>query len=187
MRCPVEQSVMPGGDTDEEDIAAAREEVISTMADVAKLFGAKRSHGRLFGILYFAGEALSMDDLAAESGYAKSTVSTAMATLTDLGLVTRQSQPGEGKRVFFEPEDDLWTVFETLLGDRIGAELDGTTRSLRAAKIVYEEVDTEQARRDREQVEQLLAACEQADLLIDIVTSDMDLSALAEDVRDGGD
>ena len=55
----------------DEAVAAAREEVIEALARSADVYRLKRSYGRLYGILFFAEEPLSMDDLAERSEYAK--------------------------------------------------------------------------------------------------------------------
>jgi DNA-binding transcriptional regulator GbsR (MarR family) len=88
----------------EPDVDAACEEVIEAMARSMEIYGANRSYGRLYGILLFAEDPLSLDTLTEESGYAKSTVSTAMKTFERLYLVHRRAIPGEGKKAYFEAE-----------------------------------------------------------------------------------
>ena len=156
----------------DEDIEAAREEVIEALARSAEMYGAKRSYGRLFGILYFAEEPLSLDDLVEESGYAKSTVSTAMNTLERFYLVQRRSMPGEGKRAFFEAEEDFWYIFQQFLDQQVRREIQIMTRALEAAEMVLEEADGEDAQRDLEQIRELQRMYDRSETLVDIVTSE---------------
>ena len=169
----------------EEDIEAAREEVIEAMARSAEVYGAKRSYGRLFGILYFASEPLSLDELVEESGYAKSTVSTAMSTLERFHLVQRRSMPGEGKRAFFEAQDDFWYVFQQFLDQQVRREIEMMSRALEAAEMVLEEADREDAERDLEKVRTLRETYDRSERLVDIVTSErLDrLASLIDRVR----
>lgn len=169
----------------EEDIEAAREKVIEAMARSAEVYGAKRSYGRLYGILYFAPEQLSLDDLVEESGYAKSTVSTAMSTLERFHLVQRRSMAGEGKRAFFEAEDDFWYIFQQFLDQQVRREIEMMSRALEAAEMVLEEADQEEAQRDLERVRTLQATYDRSASMVDIVTSERieRLTGLIEKVR----
>ncbi|MFC7132591.1 MULTISPECIES: GbsR/MarR family transcriptional regulator [Salinibaculum] len=174
-----------GEGVEEADIEAAREEVIEAMARSAEVYGAKRSYGRLFGILYFAAEPMSLDDLVEESGYAKSTVSTAMSTLERFHLVQRRSMPGEGKRAFFEAEDDFWYVFQQYLDQQVRREIEMMSRALEAAEMVLEQADDEDAERDLEQVRELQRMYDRSETMVDVATSERldKLVGLVERVR----
>ena len=178
-------------DTGEEppaEVERAREEVIEAMARSAEVYGAKRSYGRLFGILYFAGEPLSLDDLVEESGYAKSTVSTAMTTLERFHLVRRRSIPGEGKKAFFEAEDDFWYVFQQFLDGQVRREVQMMSRALEEAESRLAEAEGERAERDLAQVRDLQSVYERSERLIDLATSErLDrLANLVERLRRDG-
>jgi DNA-binding transcriptional regulator GbsR (MarR family) len=160
------------GEAPDEDLEAAREEVIEAMARSFEVYGAKRSYGRLYGILYFADEPVSLDELVAESGYAKSTVSTAMSTLERFHLVKRRSLSGEGKKAFFEAEGDFWYVFQQFLEQQVRREIRVMSRALQAAELVLEDFDDEQAEADLEKVRELQEIYEQSERLIDVLTSD---------------
>jgi DNA-binding transcriptional regulator GbsR (MarR family) len=155
-----------------EDIEAAREEVIDAMARSFEVYGAKRSYGRLYGILYFAEEPLSLDRLVAESGYAKSTVSTAMSTLERFHLVQRRSLAGEGKKAYFEAEDDFWYVFQQFLEQQVRREIRIMTRALDAAEMVLEDADDDRTARDLEKIQELQDVYAEGDRLIDVLTSE---------------
>ena len=170
----------------EADIEAAREEVIDAMARSAEVYGAKRSYGRLFGILYFAEDPLSLDDLVAKSGYAKSTVSTAMNTLERYYLVQRRSLPGEGKRAFFEAEDDFWYIFQQFLDQQVRREIEMMSRALEASETVLEGTDDEEAQADLEKIQDLHRMYDRSETMVDIVTSERleRLAALVERMRE---
>lgn len=149
----------------------AREEVVEAMARSFEVYGAKRSYGRLYGILYFADEALSMDELVAESGYAKSTVSTAMTQLERFHLVYRRSIPGEGKKAFFEAEDDLWYVLQQFLQQEVRREIQIMTRALDEAEARLQAADGAEVEADLEKVRELQAMYAQGETVIDVLTS----------------
>lgn len=156
---------------DEPDPAAAREQVVEAMARSAEVYGLSRSYGRLYGVLYFADEPLSLDDLAEESGYAKSTVSTAMKTLERFHLVHRRSIPGEGKRAFFEAERDFWHVGRELLKQEMMREVTIMTRALDEAEAMLEDAEGERAQQDLERVRQLQRIYGTVEQLVDLVAN----------------
>jgi len=160
-------------------VAQAREEVIEAMERSADVYGLKRSYGRLYGILFFASEPTSMDELVAESGYAKSTVSTAMKVLERYHLVHRRSLPGEGKKAYFEAETDFWHVFQEFLRREVTREIDIMARALDSAADQLEDADSERAQRDLAKIRRLRRIYDRSERLVDVFTS-RSLEAIVE-------
>jgi DNA-binding transcriptional regulator GbsR (MarR family) len=152
-------------------VETAREEVIEAMARSAEVYGAKRSYGRLYGILFFADGALSLDKLVEQSDYAKSTVSTAMNTLNRYHMVRRRSVSGEGKKAFYEAETDFWYIFQQFLQQEVRREIEIMSRALDNAVMTLEATDTEQAERDLEKLRELQDVYQRSERLISVVTS----------------
>jgi DNA-binding transcriptional regulator GbsR (MarR family) len=155
----------------ETDADAARERVIEGFERSAEIYGLSRSYGRFYGILFFAHDPMSLDDLAEESGFAKSTVSTAMSELERFHMVHRRSLPGEGKRAFFEAERDFWRILQELLDRQVRREIDTMTRALDDAEAALEAADTERARTDLERIRDLQRVYAQSERLVDLATS----------------
>lgn len=116
----------------------------------AEIWGLNRSYGRLYGILFFADEPISLDAVVERSGYAKSTVSTAMKKMQRMHLVHRRSIPGEGKKAFYEAERDFWTVLQEFLRREVRREIDTMSRSLDKAEEHLKAAGSEQAEQDLE-------------------------------------
>lgn len=154
-----------------DEVADARERVIQALERSADLYGTNRSYGRLYGLLFFADGPVSLDALVAESGYAKSTVSTAMSDLERLHLVTRRSLPGEGKKAFYVAERDFWTVLQEFLRGEVQREISLVTRALDDAETALEAADTDQAARDLEKVRDLARTYAASQRLVDLLTS----------------
>lgn len=157
-------------DDPEGDAAEARERVIEAIERSAEIYGLKRSYGRLYGILFFEPEQLSLDELVDRSGYAKSTVSNAMGTLERFHMVHRRSVPGEGKRAYFEAERDLWYVFQQFLQQEIRREIKTMTRALEDAEELLEASDTERADRDLERVRRLKRVYDRSETVVDLLS-----------------
>lgn len=160
-----------GDAADEDPVQQAREEVIQALERSAEVYGLNQSLGRLYGILFFENEPLSLDELVEESGYAKSTVSTGMQKMNRLHLVHRRSIPGEGKKVFYEAETDFWHVIQKFLQHEVRREIDIMTRALDSAAERLEDVDDDQAEADLERIESLRKMYDRSERLLDILTS----------------
>jgi DNA-binding transcriptional regulator GbsR (MarR family) len=153
------------------DADAAREEVIEAMARGLEIYGANRSCGRLYGILFFAEDPMSLDKLAEESDYAKSTVSTEMSTLERIHMVRRRSMPGEGKKVYFETETDFWYVFQQLLNQEVMREIEIMSRALDSAAETLADADSAKAQHDLEKVRKLKRLYDRGEQLVDLLTN----------------
>ncbi|MFB6112190.1 MAG: GbsR/MarR family transcriptional regulator [Halobacteriaceae archaeon] len=153
-----------------DEVPAARETVIEALGRSAEVYGASRSVGRVYGRLFFAENALSLDELVERTGYAKSTVSTATDTLERFHLVTRRSPPGEGKRAFYEANRDLWRVFQQFLDREVRREIDIMTEALAEAEDTLSEVESERAGRDLERVQDLRQTYERAQTAVGVVS-----------------
>jgi DNA-binding transcriptional regulator GbsR (MarR family) len=156
---------------EETPVETAREEVIEAMARSAEVYGAKRSYGRLYGILFFADGPLSLDKLVEQSDYAKSTVSTAMNTLNRYHMVRRRSVSGGGKKAFYEAETDFWYIFQQFLQQEVQREIEIMSRVLDNAVMTLEATDTDQAERDLEKLRELQDVYQRSEKLITVVTS----------------
>lgn len=154
-----------------EAVVEARETVIEAFERSAEIYGAKRSYGRLYGILYFAEEPLSLDTLAERSEYAKSTVSTAMTELQRYHMVTRRSLPGEGKKAFFQAETDFWQIIKAFLNNEVRREIDTMSRALDEAIETVEDVEDEHAERDLEKLRELRQVYERSERALDVFNS----------------
>jgi len=179
-------------DTDErtdfdvsEDVETARESVIEAMERSADIYGLSRSYGRLYGLLFFADEPVSLDTLVEESGYAKSTVSTATQDMERLHLVYRRSVPGEGKKAFYEAERNFWTVVQEFLRREVQREISIMRSALDEAEQSLEDADDPQAQDDLEKIRGLEQMYERSQRLVNILTgSSVDrLSGLVDRLR----
>ena len=166
-----EERTADAGTPDAQAVERAREEVVEACARAAEVYGIKASYGRLYGLLYMTDEPLSLDDLAEESDYAKSTVSTAMTAMERYHFVHRRSIPGEGKKAYFEAETDFWHVFQQLLNQEVRSEIRIMSRALDDAAELLREADSERAARDLQKVERLREMYSKAETALNVLTS----------------
>ncbi|QCC49334.1 GbsR/MarR family transcriptional regulator [Halobellus limi] len=134
----------------EGDRDLARERVIESLEQSAEVYGLSRSAGRIYGVLYFATEPLSIPELVEETGYAKSTVSNVTRTLTRIGLIHRRSSEGGGRRVHFTAEREIWFILQDVFQQYIQREIQTTLRTIRRAEDQLSDSDTSEAERIRD-------------------------------------
>ncbi|AZH24892.1 GbsR/MarR family transcriptional regulator [Haloplanus aerogenes] len=149
-----------------EDAAeAVREDVIESMERSAEVYGLSRSAGRVYGVLYFAAEPLSIPELVEETGYAKSTISNVTRKLTRIGLIRRRSSGGGGRRVQFEPETDLWFVVQDVFQQFVAREMGTTRRTLDRAAGRLDESDADGT---RDRIEDLAETYDEFERLLEL-------------------
>jgi len=155
---------------DDDPVEAARQEVIDAFGRCAEVYGLNHSYGRLYGILFFADGPLSLDALVAESGYAKSTVSTATQRMDRLHLVHRRSVPGEGKKAFYEAERDFWRIVQEFLRSEVRREIRVMTRALDAAEERLADAEGDRAASDLEKIRSLQRTYDRSERLVALLT-----------------
>lgn len=147
--------------------AAVREDVIESIERSAEVYGLSRSAGRVYGVLYFAEEPLSIPELVEETGYAKSTISTVTRKLTRIGMIHRRSSEGGGRRVRFVPETDLWFIIQDVFQQHVRREMQMTQRTLDRALHQLDTLDDHDTQTDRERIQELAATYEQLQTLLE--------------------
>jgi DNA-binding transcriptional regulator GbsR (MarR family) len=83
-----------------------KNKLYSSFANVAALMGYSEVHGRIMAALTAAGEPMALQDLARETGYSLSSVSTSLDLLEVLGMVRKVKRVGD-RRVYVQVEGDL--------------------------------------------------------------------------------
>jgi DNA-binding transcriptional regulator GbsR (MarR family) len=118
-----------------------RRHVINACIQWARIRGYSDSVGLLRGLSVTARDPVSLDDLVTETGYSKSTVSSNMNLLEDLGLVARVVIPGDKRHIYaliIDPErimaNTLDMIERVLSFARLWREL--KTRSMRQEQML---------------------------------------------------
>ena len=150
----------------EEDSAAARERVIESMEQSAEVYGLSRSAGRIYGVLYFSEEPLSIPDLVDETGYAKSTISNVTRTLTRIGMIRRRSSDGGGRRVRYTAEREIWFILQDVFQQYVQREIQTTLRTIQRAQAQLPDGNEPET----EQIEELRATYEDLEEVVSLVS-----------------
>lgn len=112
----------------------AKETVVQAMEDVAQVYGMRESYARIFGNLYFKTEAITMDQIKEETGFAKSTISDALNELEEMYLVHSEKREGHGKTKFYTAEEDLEEVMRKFMENQATREIEIMLEALEEAE-----------------------------------------------------
>lgn len=94
-----------------------KEQFIQSIAKNMKLYGITPSVGRLFGILYFSDQPMTLDDMRNELGMSKTSMSTGVRALMDMKMVEPVFRRGVRKDLY-QTEDDWYKSFAALFSSQ---------------------------------------------------------------------
>jgi DNA-binding transcriptional regulator GbsR (MarR family) len=137
---------------DEDEKRTIGRHIIEACVRAANGKGWKDAVGVLHGTLFLACEPLSLDELAKETGYSKTTVRLNMNLLSDLGLVRRVLMPKE-RRFWYILETNSVSMRSAIMANmksevlEMMAALDDTDKFLDQSSAMLDTADRDMARR----------------------------------------
>lgn len=93
-----------------EQLEKARNRVIDAIAQNMNLYGVTPSVGRLWGLMYFHHEPMTLDEMKLELGMSKTSMSTSVRNLMELKMVDKVWRKGIRKDLY-EVEEDWYQTF----------------------------------------------------------------------------
>jgi HTH-type transcriptional regulator, glycine betaine synthesis regulator len=90
---------------------------IQVIAKNMNLYGITPSIGRLYGVLYFSEEPMTLDDMREALSMSKTSMSTGVRTLSDMKMVESTFKKGIRKDLY-QAEEDWYKSFTSLFGNR---------------------------------------------------------------------
>lgn len=93
------------------------ERFIQVIAKNMSLYGITSSVGRLYGVLYFSDQPMTLDDMREALVMSKTSMSTGVRSLSDMKMVESTFKKGIRKDLY-ESEEDWYKSFTSLFGNR---------------------------------------------------------------------
>jgi DNA-binding transcriptional regulator GbsR (MarR family) len=93
------------------------------LSQISRFWGFPKGMGAIFAVLYLSPRALSLDEIAQETGLTKGAISTEIRALARMGLVHRSSRLGD-RRDYYEAESDFYAAIRSILRERQNSEFD---------------------------------------------------------------
>lgn len=93
------------------------ERFIQVIAKNMTLYGITPSVGRLYGVLYFSDDPMTLDDMREALKMSKTSMSTGVRTLAEMNMVESVFKKGVRKDIY-QAEEDWYQSFISLFGNR---------------------------------------------------------------------
>ncbi len=174
-----ERETMISGEDEAELLAA------DAIGDVIEHWGFRRVLGRVWTVLFIAGEPLPAATIGERLSLSAGAVSMSLTELQRWGVVRRVFKPGE-RREFFEAETDFWKMISKVFSERERLLADSVRSRLERAVDLLEarsRSDANDKRADR--VRRLLAFVITAEMALDgfIRSRQVDFSPFGDLIR----
>src|ERR671939_20575 len=96
---------------------------VQQWGDMASLWGVSTAMGRIHGLLYITGRALTAEEIMERLQLSRGAVSMGLRALMAWGTVRRHHRPGQRKQ-YFVAEPDPWTWLKRVIAERRRREAD---------------------------------------------------------------
>jgi DNA-binding transcriptional regulator GbsR (MarR family) len=159
----------------DETLERSRARVIEVISQNMNLYGVTPSIGRLYCLLFFSEQPLTLDEMKEELGMSKASMSLAVRTLLDLNMVEKAWRKGVRKDLYVVNDDPYQRFFDFFSTKWRTANTTNTSaiektiaelQELMANPDTSEEV-VKQARTDEEKLKNWLEYYDWLDRLID--------------------
>ncbi|MDR6224714.1 choline uptake/conversion transcriptional regulator CudC [Desmospora profundinema] len=114
-------------------IEEARRDYIESLVETMEMYGLSPSMGRLFGIMFFHDEPMTLDEMRHQTGMSKTSMSTGVRALSRLKLVHKKWQKGVRKDLY-EAEHDQFRSFVDFFAQQWEKEIELNQVSLRKSE-----------------------------------------------------
>lgn len=95
-----------------DELEKTRERVIDSISQNMNLYGVSPSVGRLWGLLYFQNQPMTLDEMKNELGMSKTSMSTSVRLLMELNMVDKVWKKGNRKDLYVADEDWYQTFID---------------------------------------------------------------------------
>jgi len=157
-----------------DQLEKVRERVIESIAQNMNLYGIAPSIGRLYGMMFFHHEPLTLDEMKDELGMSKTSMSTSVRTLLELKMVDKVWKKGVRKDLY-AVEGDWYQNFIDLFSVKWRSAISMNTNTIsKSIKELQEELDMETKgtiKSDIEKLEYTLEYYEWLNRLVDTFES----------------
>ncbi|MCP3026761.1 GbsR/MarR family transcriptional regulator [Halobacillus sp. A5] len=128
------------------------EQFIQVISKNMNLYGVTPSIGRLYGVLYFAEEPMTLDDMREALEMSKTSMSTGVRALSDMKMVEPSFKKGVRKDLY-KSEEDWYKSFTSLFGSRWRHHTE--TNIEEADEAIYELTKIKEQTTDAELIEKI--------------------------------
>ncbi len=126
----------------------AQNSFVAAWGQMGSNWGIPRTMAEVHALLYIVGEPFCTDDIMVRLQISRGSASTSIRALLDWGVVKRVHKRGDRKE-YFIAEQDVWTMFRTIMRERKRREIDPVLLALHTCRDLTQELQDEQPKRKR--------------------------------------
>jgi DNA-binding transcriptional regulator GbsR (MarR family) len=129
-----------------DDLPQIKQNFVEGLSRISQFWGFPKGMGAIFAVLYLARNPLSLDEIVAQAGLTKGSISTNVRTLSRMGLIHPVTRFGDRKD-YYEAETDFYKSIRAILKERQNSEFDQAVASVQTTlrKLETGESDPERA------------------------------------------
>jgi DNA-binding transcriptional regulator GbsR (MarR family) len=116
------------------ELSDSTKQFILHWGEMGTRWGVNRTVAQVHALLYLSPESLTAEDIAETLSVARSNVSTSLKELQNWNLVRIDNRIGD-RRDFFQTSADVWTLFLTVVEQRVEREIIPTLAMLRRCAV----------------------------------------------------
>ena len=116
----------------------SRQEMVMAGGRLSQILGYPKSVGQIYGFLFFATKAQSLDDIGGELGVSKASVSNGVRKLLSWGVIRQVWVQGDRKE-YLEVAEDVSTLFKAGYGDLVKPRVSSSKRRISQIGAYLEE------------------------------------------------
>jgi DNA-binding transcriptional regulator GbsR (MarR family) len=151
---------------DNETFRQAELLIADAIGEVIEHWGFRKALGRLWTVLYLAGEPLSAVTLAERLSMSAGAVSMALSELQEWAVVQRVWRPGE-RREFFAAETDFWKMISKVVNERERFWVRSVRERIERATTMLKSLPSKEARAANKRAQLLLTFTNMAERVLD--------------------
>lgn len=150
----------------DEDLDRAVQLIADAIGDVIERWGFRKVLGRMWTVLYLAGEPLSAAELAERLSLSSGSVSMALGELQEWAVVKRALRPGE-RREYFVAETDFWKMISKVVSERERFLVTSVRERISEASALLKTLSSRSAREALARAKILLSIAQTAETVIE--------------------
>lgn len=120
-----------------QDLESIKNELVEGLSGISAFWGFPKGMGAIFAMLYLSPNPLSLDELVAQTGLTKGSISTSTRALSRMGLIRPVTRLGDRKD-YYEAETDFYRAIRAILKERQNSEFDRAVASVKAVLVKLE-------------------------------------------------
>ena len=144
----------------DDGLRAVEDRFIQQWGDMATLWGVSAAMGRIHGLLYITGRAMTAEEIMERLQLSRGGVSMALRALITWGTVRRHYLPGRRKQ-HFVAEQDPWTWLKRVIAERRRREADPIINAIGECLVLARQAPLDDA--------DLAATCERLERLVEFM------------------